>query len=326
MPIHNRSHSNARHIGMNLLKKQGQAHASVAELPSSLPEETVHTATVCDCGELLRQLPDESVQLIVCDPPYNVRAADWDARADYLDWAASWLAEAERVLAPSGNLAIFGGLQYQGEAGSGDLLAILSHLRAHSRMLLVNLIVWSYPNGQSAQRFFANRHEEIAWFAKTSKYYFNLDAVREPYDEQTKRAYLKDKRLRPESVEKGRNPTNVWRINRLAGKSRERVGHPTQKPREVIRRLVRALSYPGATVLDFFAGSGTTTRVAIEEDRHSIASDIDPPFLEYLTKQLHALRHERPDLAEGALWLQKIGTGLIISVSQTGKDAVDRQN
>jgi site-specific DNA-methyltransferase (adenine-specific) len=148
----------------------------------------------------------------------------------------------------------------------------------------------------SAQRFFANRHEEIAWFAKTSKYYFDLDSVREPYDEVTKAAYKKDKRLRPESVDKGRNPTNVWRIGRLNGNSMERVGHPTQKPRSVIQRLIRSLSYPGSVVLDFFAGSGITTRVAIEEGRHSIAGDLDPECRSYLERQLNMLQAEQQDL------------------------------
>jgi site-specific DNA-methyltransferase (adenine-specific) len=203
---------------------------------------------------------------------------------------AAWLKEAERVLSPTGNIAIFGGLQYQGEAGSGDLLTIISHMREHSEMRLANLIVWNYANGMSAHRFFANRHEEIAWFGKTASYYFDLDSVREPFDEETKAMYLKDKRLRPESVEKGKNPTNVWRFSRLNGNSLERVGHPTQKPQAVIQRLVRALSYPGSTVLDFFAGSGITTRVAIEEGRHSIASDIDPNLRMYLDKQLQIMR------------------------------------
>ena len=54
---------------------------------------------------------------------------------------------------------------------------------------------------------------------------------------------MKDKRLRPESIEKGRNPTNVWKIPRLNGNSKERVGHPTQKPMTIIERLVKALSY-----------------------------------------------------------------------------------
>ena len=271
---------------MNALKKQGLKHSSSEGIDHALPDRTFHSVLVMDCCELLAKLPDNSVQLIICDPPYNTMMAEWDKYSNYIEWSTPWLQEAERVLAPTGNIAIFGGLQYQGEAGSGDLLTIISHLRNKSQMLLVNLIIWNYPNGMSAHRFFANRHEEIAWFGKTKKYYFDLDAVREPYNEQRKKAYLKDKRLRPESIEKGRNPTNVWRISRLNGNSKERVGHPTQKPHLVIQRLIRALSYPGSTVLDFFAGSCVTTRVAIEENRHSIVSDIDPIINKYLEKQL----------------------------------------
>lgn len=277
---------------MNALRKSGQKHSSETLLSSSRDEGTRHIFDVADCLDVLAKIPDESIQLIVCDPPYNIMLADWDDHKNYLAWASQWLAEAERVLAPTGNIAIFGGLQYQGEAGSGDLLSIISHMRQNSKMLLANLIIWNYPNGMSAQRFFANRHEEIAWFAKTKKYFFDLDAVREPYDEETKAIYMKDKRLNPESVEKGRNPTNVWRMSRLNGNSLERVGHPTQKPAKVIERLIRALSFPGSTVLDFFGGSGVTARVAIQEGRNSICTDADPIFREYIAKQVEFLRQD----------------------------------
>jgi site-specific DNA-methyltransferase (adenine-specific) len=277
---------------MNALRKRGIAHVSEKDIATRTPKRTTHAVVVMDCLELLASLPSNSIQLIVCDPPYNIQLAKWDKRADYVQWASRWLREAERVLSESGNLVIFGGLQYQAEAGSGDLLTLLHHMRQHSEMRLANLIVWNYPNGMSAHRFFASRHEEIAWFGKTARYFFDLDAVREPYDDKTKAAYMKDKRLRPESVEKGRNPTNVWQIGRLNGNSRERVGHPTQKPREVVQRIVRALSYPGSTVLDFFGGSGITARVAIEEARHSIIGDVDPELRSYLSKQLETMRDE----------------------------------
>lgn len=288
----NRSHRNAGHRAMNALKKTGRKHSSEALLSDQSPASTRHVFDVGDCLDVLAKIPSNSIQLIICDPPYNILLADWDNHGDYIAWASRWLAEAERVLAPTGNIAIFGGLQYQGEAGSGDLLSIISHLRTQSDMLLANLIIWNYPNGMSAQRFFANRHEEIAWFAKTKKYFFDLDSVREPYDEETKAAYMKDKRLKPDSVEKGRNPTNVWRIGRLNGNSLERVGHPTQKPAAVIQRLVRSLSYPGSTVLDFFAGSGVTARVAIQEGRNSICTDADPFFPDYISKQLGFLKED----------------------------------
>jgi site-specific DNA-methyltransferase (adenine-specific) len=212
--------------------------------------------------------------------------ADWDDRYDYTEWASFWLHEARRVLSREGSIVIFGGLQFQGEAGSGDLLSLIHEIRTTKLFNLVNLIVWNYPNGMGAQRFFANRHEEIAWFSKTKDYFFDLDAVREPFDEATKRAYLKDKRLRPESIEKGRNPTNVWRMGRLNGNSLERVGHPTQKPIALIERIVKSLSYPGSIVLDFFAGSAVATRVAIEQSRHSISTDANDSLIVYFNAHL----------------------------------------
>ena len=292
----NRSHSNKGHIAMNALRKRNQLHASEKIVNPDATSETIHAVRTIDCLELLSSLPSNSVQLIVCDPPYNISVAGWDKFPNYISWARLWLKETERILSPTGSIAIFGGLQYQSEAGSGDLLEILSYMRKESKMLLANLIIWYYKTGMSAHRFFANRHEEIAWFAKTKKYYFNLDDVRVPFDDETKKAYLRDKRLRPESIEKGKNPTNVWEMPRLNGNSLERVGHETQKPLEVIRRLIRALSYPGSTVLDFFAGSGSTTRVAIEEGRHSIAADVSSTLPQFLSDQLKNMNHTGTDL------------------------------
>lgn len=283
----NRSHRNSGHMAMNAMRRRGERHGSELLISDNAHSaETVHSVVQTDCLELLSKIPSGSVQLIVCDPPYNINMAEWDAWPDYIHWARDWLQESERVLSDSGSLVIFGGLQYQSEAGSGDLLTLISEMRSHDAMRLVNLIVWNYPTGMSAHRFFASRHEEIAWFAKTSRYFFDLDAVREPFDEETKMRYMKDKRLRVESVEKGKNPGNVWRMNRLNGNSKERVGHPTQKPREVIQRLVRSLSYPGSVILDFFAGSGVTTVVAMAEGRHSISGDTDSSLSDYLKLQL----------------------------------------
>jgi DNA modification methylase len=273
----NRSHHNRGHIGMNRLRKSGRAHSSARAAVAAGSDTTSHIVAVADCLETLRRIPSGSIQLVICDPPYNISVAHWDALAHYVDWAGQWLTEVERVLSPSGNFVLFGGLQYQGEAGSGDLLSLMGWMRQHSRMGLANLIVWNYPNGMSAQRFFANRHEEIAWFAKTPKYYFDLDAVRAPLDARRLSIYKRDKRLNPDNLDKGINPTNVWKIPRLNGNSKERVGHPTQKPKELIERIVRALSFPG---------SGVTARVAIETHRHSISSDADKMLKTYLKRQL----------------------------------------
>lgn len=285
----NKSHFNSGLRALNKMRKEGVEHSSMTKF--KVPKKTRHALYIDDAISFLKKLPDNSVQLILIDPPYNLDMEHWDTFEDYLGWAKLWLREGKRVLKDSGSMAIFGGLQYQ-DIKTGDLLSIVHYLRTEADLRLVNFIIWYYKNGMSAHRFFANRHEEIAWFAKTKKYYFDLDSVRIPFDEKTKKAYLRDKRLNPKSVEKGKNPTNVWEIGRLNGNSLERVGHPTQKPAEVVRRLVRGLSYPGSMVLDFFAGSGTTGRVCVEEKRHSILVDSDPKLKSYFKKHLKNINPE----------------------------------
>ncbi len=279
----NKSHFNSAHMTMNQQKKNGGVHSSkVTEINASC---TIHGIFIQDAVKFLKTLPDSSVQLILIDPPYNLDLDTWDTFNNYLDWAKTWLDEVYRVLSDSGNCVIFGGFQYQ-DLKKGDLLEILHYTRHKTDLRFTNLVIWYYKNGMSAHRFFANRHEEAVWLSKTNKYYFDLDSVRTPFDEKTKELYKKDKRLNPESVDKGKNPTNVWEIGRLNGNSKERVGHMTQKPVELIRRFVKALSFEGSIVLDFFAGSGTTGRVCIEEGRHSLLVDSDDKLYGYLDKHI----------------------------------------
>ena len=244
---------------------------------------------IMDCIDFLKSLPNESVQLICVDPPYNLELADWDIYNNYIEWASKWLIEAYRVLSKNGNMIIFGGIQFR-DVKSGDLIDIIHHVRHNTKFKLVNTIIWHYKNGMSAQRYFANRHEEAIWLVKTDDYYFDLDSVRQPYSKEELAEALKDKRLNPENTIKGKNPTNVWEINRLNGNSKERVGHPTQKPVAIIERFVRSLSYPGSVVLDFFAGSGTVGRVCIKEKRHCLLCDKDKSSLVFFNKHLEQIR------------------------------------
>src|SRR5262245_22120207 len=138
----NRSHRNAGHIGMNRLRKSGLAHSSARAASAPTDAVTSHIVAVGDCLESLRTIPDQSIQLVICDPPYNTSVAAWDDLEHYVDWAGRWLREVERVLKPSGNFVLFSGLQYQDEAGSGDLLSLMSWMRQHSKMRLANLIIW----------------------------------------------------------------------------------------------------------------------------------------------------------------------------------------
>lgn len=283
MAIHNRSHSNSGLMQLNRMSKDNIKHKTSIDVV--VPEKTNCILLTNDCLELLKSIPDESIQLILIDPPYNLDLADWDTYENYIGWAAKWLDESYRVLSKNGSMVIFGGTQFQ-DVKSGDLIEIIYHCRHKTKFRLVNTVVWYYKNGMSAHRYFANRHEEAIWLTKTEKYYFDLDSVRIPYGEKELQEALKDKRLNPENVKKGKNPTNVWEIGRLNGNSLERVGHPTQKPLEIMRRFVKALSYPDSIVLDFFAGSGTTGRVCIEEKRNCIMCDKDAQSKAYFKKHI----------------------------------------
>ncbi|MBQ3057836.1 MAG: site-specific DNA-methyltransferase [Clostridia bacterium] len=287
MAIHNKSHSNHALMSLNKMRKDNSMKQKSAK-DFKIPDEVKVLHCIMDCCDFLKDLPDESVQLICIDPPYNLELAGWDVYDNYIEWAAKWLDEAYRVLSKNGNMVIFGGIQFR-DAKSGDLIDIIQHVRQSTKFKLINTIIWYYKNGMSAHRYFANRHEEAIWLAKSNDYYFDLDAVRVPYSEEDLQLALKDKRLNPENTRKGKNPTNVWQIGRLNGNSKERVGHPTQKPVEIIERFIKALSYPSSTVLDFFAGSGTVGRVCIKEGRHCIMCDNDPASIDFFNKHLELM-------------------------------------
>ncbi len=284
MAIHNKSHSNHALMSLNKLRKDNNIKQKSAK-DFDAPDKSIITLNIMDCCDFLKSLPDESVQLICIDPPYNLEVAEWDSYSNYIDWASNWIKESYRVLSKNGSMVIFGGIQFR-ESKSGDLIDIIQYVRHNTKFKLINTIIWYYKNGMSAHRYFANRHEEAIWLTKSNDYYFDLDSVRVPYSDEDLKLALKDKRLNPENTIKGKNPTNVWQIGRLNGNSKERVGHPTQKPLAIIERFVKALSYPGSIVLDFFAGSGTVGRVCIAEKRHCLMCDNDKSTVEYFSRHI----------------------------------------
>lgn len=288
VPIHNKSYSNHALMTLNKLKKNNSMTPKNAPGYQIL-DKTKVCINIMDCCDFLKQLPDESIQLICIDPPYNLELAGWDIYENYIEWASQWLDEAYRVLSKTGNMIIFGGIQYR-DTKSGDLIDIIQYVRHNTKFKLVNTIIWHYKNGMSARRYFANRHEEIIWLTKSKDYYFDLDAVKIPYSDEDLQLALKDKRLNPENTRRGKNPTNVWEIGRLNGNSKERVGHATQKPVEIIERIIKSLSAPGSVVLDFFAGSGTVGRVCIAEGRHCILCDSDKATLDYFGKHIAQMK------------------------------------
>ena len=245
----------------------------------------------------LATLPDDAFQLLIADPPYfNVLTGQaWDTQwatpEDYLDWTEEWVRAALAKLKPDGLCYIFGQL------GKREHL----WLHAWSRLCQIgafhDLIVWDRAVGYNERSdSFTPQYENILVLKKSpeAQPYFNKDAVRIPYDEETKAKYLKDKRYkdleaRRTHLEKGKYATNLLRVPSLKGSSKQKVGHPSQKPLTLIEMLVGSSSRAGDWVLDPFLGSGTTAVACENLGRHWIGIEKDPAYCRMAKTRIAAI-------------------------------------
>lgn len=252
-----------------------------------------------DAVETLEKLPDESVQSVIADPPYyNVLEDEtwdtqWSTPDAYLDWCDQWVTQCLRVLKPDGLAFIFGQLGKREHA----FIHLMSRLsRQHQ---FHDLIIWDRAVGYNERRdSFTPQYEMILVLRKGDEVKFNKEAVRIPYDAKTIETYLKDKRYkdldaRRAHLEKGKFATNILRIPSLKGTTKEKCGHPSQKPIDLIRKLILCSTDEGDTVLDPFLGSGTTAAAAEELERHWIGIERSPAYVQ-MTHQRLATQRSAP--------------------------------
>ncbi len=253
-------------------------------MPSESWLDTIHNE---DALSGMARIPDESIDLVIADPPYGL-GKDYGNDSDrlpaesFLPWTESWLNLAIRKLKPSGSLYIFTTWRY-----SPEIFLFLK-----SKMLMLNEIIWDrkVPSMGGSTRRFTSVHDTIGFFAKGREYYFDLDAVRIPYDPQTKKARSRSIFEGKKWLEIGYNPKDVWSVSRLHRIHAEREDHPTQKPLEIIQRMVRASCPPGGVVLDPFAGSGTTVAACLLNQRHYIAFEINPQYYQIILERIERLK------------------------------------
>jgi site-specific DNA-methyltransferase (adenine-specific) len=241
----------------------------------------------------LQNLPDDSAQLVFADPPYfQVLEETWDqqwadARA-YLDWTMQWLAEAMRVLRRDGVLYCCGQLGKR----EHTFLHLMSE--ATRRWQFHDLITWDRVVGYNVRRdSFTPATELLLVLRKNEAVKFHKDAVREPYDAATIATYMKDPRYkdreaRAKYLEAGKFATNLWRIPSLKGNSKEKCGHPSQKPLALLDRVIRSATDPGDLVVDPFLGSGTTALAAERTGRRWLGIESDPKYCALSTRRLEA--------------------------------------
>lgn len=243
-----------------------------------------------DALEGINTLPDHSVDLLVADPPYGLgkdygNDSDKKPKKEFLLWMEKWLTLTIPKLKNSGSLYIFTTWRYSPE--------IFVFLKQH--LIMLNEIIWDrrVPSMGGTTHKYSSVHDTIGFFAKTDKYYFDLDPIRIPYDAETKKARSRSIFVGHKWLEVGYNPKDVWSVSRLHRIHAEREDHPTQKPLEIVERMVKASCPTGGVVLDPFAGSGTTVEACIKNDRHVIAFELNPQYHKIIVQRAERARAER---------------------------------
>lgn len=244
-----------------------------------------------DSLEIMAAMPLDSIDLIVVDPPYAL-GKDFGNKSDmlegqeFLDWTFKWLDLAIPLLKETGSLYIFCTWRFSPE--------IFGELK--KRMFMLNEIIWDrkVPSMGGSTRKFSSVHDNIGLFVKDpSKHYFDLDSVRIPYDAETKKARSRSIFEGKKWLELGYNPKDIWSVSRLHKIHRERVDHPTQKPLELIERMILASSPEGGVVFDPFLGSGTTVVAAARHNRKYVGIELNPKYVDLAENRLRVLHESR---------------------------------
>ena len=255
--------------------------------------------------QVLKQIKSESVDLIYIDPPFNtgkvqsrkliktVRSEDGDRRGfkgqkyktefvgeqnymdvfdDFHQFLKLRLLESFRLLKDKGSLFLH--LDYR-EVHYAKVICD----EIYGRDSFINEIIWSYDYGARSKKRWSAKHENILWYAKDpNNYTFR-------YDDIDRIPYLAPSLVGPAKAALGKTPTDSWWHTIVSPTGKEKTGYPTQKPLGILRRIVNVHSSPKDTVMDFFAGSGTTGLAAVETGRNSILVDNNPEAIKVMKKR-----------------------------------------
>lgn len=257
---------------------------------------------------ILRTMADASFELIYTDPPFNTGKAQSRTRTksvadengahtgfggrsyrsetlgslsyadvfdDYLAFLEPRIVEAHRLLTDSGSFFL------HLDPRESHYAKVLCDA-VFGRASFMNEIIWAYDYGGRSRSKWSGKHDTILWYAKDPKRYtYNYDAIdRVPY--------MAPKLVTPEKAARGKTPTDVWWHTIVSPTGKEKTGYPTQKPRGVLDRIVKVHSNEGETVLDFFAGSGTTGESALAHGRSAVLIDENEDAVRVMRERLAA--------------------------------------
>ena len=265
-----------------------------------------------ECHEYISTLDSASFPLIYIDPPFNTQKTQrrsrfkavqdenggrtgfggkkyktevlespiyHDAFDDFLGFLGPRLLQAHRLLTATGSLFVH--LDYREVHYAKVLLD-----QIFGRASFINEIIWAYDYGGRGRNRWPAKHDTILWYAKDPlNYTFNYDAI-------DRIPYMTPKMVTPEKAALGKTPTDVWWQTIVPTSSKEKTGYPTQKPLKLLERIVKVHSTPGDTILDFFAGSGTTGEAAAKHGRGFVLVDQNLEAVAVMAKRLAAYSPE----------------------------------
>ena len=258
-----------------------------------------------NCLDYLSTIEDESVDLVLTDPPYFIGFdggkgwdSQWKTEEEYLAWCKLWTDECVRVLKPNRMLVVWGTLKTD-----TFLRYKLDILNSYESMHGQNEIIWGYNWGGRTKSNFARKHEYAWCYSKGKTFLFNDHDIRverkvkknmnlekklmkeykEKNPDATREQILTHKKesIDPKTLfQKGTIPTCIWEKNNHTT-SKDYIGwHPTTKNVDILERIIRAYSNKGDNVLDIFSGSGSTAVASLRCDRKVLGCELDEEYYE----------------------------------------------
>jgi adenine-specific DNA-methyltransferase len=237
-----------------------------------------------DCLEVLDCLPDESIDLIFADPPYNIGKQFgtfkdvWPSDSDYATWCHQWLELCIKKLKSQGSLYVM--------ASTQAVPYIDIWLR--ERLTVLSRIVWHYDSsGVQARRSFGSLYEPLLFCVKDPRSYtFNASDIEIEAKTGAVRKLIDYRKDVPTPYKTTKVPGNVWTLPRVRYRMAEYEHHPSQKPEALLERIIKASSHPGDSILDPFAGTFTTCAVAKKLGRHSIGIETQEEYIKVGLRRL----------------------------------------
>lgn len=239
----------------------------------------------------MRPLPNESMDLIVTSPPYNIGKA-YESRSPldvYVQSQAQVISECVRLLSKTGSLCWqVGNHVHKGEIFPLDIV-LYPIFREHG-LKLRNRIVWHFEHGLHCTNRLSGRHETILWFTKGDDYIFNVDPIRVPSKYPNKKYYKGPKAGQLSGNPLGKNPGDVWVFPNVKNNHVEKTIHPCQFPVELAERLILSMTEEGGSVFDPYMGVGTSVVAAVKNGRTGYGCDTSKEYVDVAWDRIHALR------------------------------------